>query len=74
MFLQIFCQPKNTLVICFAGILPGSEVDMSFISDAWSCETLERGLGLVKGGVMSDDPDQAALQAELDRLQEPQLK
>lgn len=45
---------------------------MSFVSKAWSCETLCRGINLVGGASMSleSDPDTAAMQAELDRLME----
>ena len=49
----------------------------SFASKAWSCDTLIRGL-LEEGSnrAMSEmpDPDPEAMQAELERLEAPQLK
>ena len=48
---------------------------MSFVSKAWSCETLSRGLGIVEKSaemLVEADPDQEAMQAELERLIEPQ--
>ena len=51
----------------------------SFASTAWSCDTLIRGLDLLEEGsnrAMSEmpDPDPEAMQAELERLEAPQLK
>ena len=45
---------------------------MTFASQAWSCETLCRGLEVVSGMDMSaiTDPDQAEMEAELKRLEE----
>ncbi len=45
---------------------------MAFESQAWSCETLCRGLEVVSGMDMSSmaDPDQAEMEAELNRLEE----
>ena len=45
---------------------------MSFVSRAWSSETLSRGLGIVRSQSMSctSDPDTAAMMAELARLEE----
>ena len=50
----------------------------SFASKAWSCDTLIRGLDLLEEGsnrAMSEmpDPDPEAMQAELERLEAPQL-
>lgn len=43
---------------------------MSFVSKAWSSETLSRGLDLVSGAAMTSiaDPDPADMQSELERL------
>ena len=50
----------------------------SFASKAWSCDTLIRGLDPLEEGsnrAMSEmpDPDPEAMQAELERLEAPQL-
>ena len=48
---------------------------MSFLSQAHSTETLVRGLELARAPdlMIESDPDPAALAAELDRLEDPQL-
>ena len=48
---------------------------MSFLSQAHYSDTLVRGLDLARGADLSieSDPDPAALAAELDRLEDPQL-
>lgn len=48
---------------------------MSFLSRAHSSDTLVRGLNLARAPDLSidSDPDPAALAAELDRLEDPQL-
>lgn len=48
---------------------------MSFVSKAWSTDTLDRGLGLVLADPLSmeTDPDPDALRAELRRLEEASL-
>ena len=48
---------------------------MSFLSKAWSCETLDRGLALTRSTTMtcSNDPDADEMMAELERLQETRL-
>lgn len=66
-------QQLSFIVVRF---LAGNEaLDMSFVSKAWSSETLDRGLGILAEGVppMTQDPDTEAMLEELARLEDQEV-